>query len=98
MSRTDVMPRVTIDLPSLLAGVIDGPPTMTVEADTLAQALERAFVQTPPLRGHLFDESGQFRPHVLCFLNDVNSRWLDDLDRPLQDGDCITILQAVSGG
>ncbi len=91
------MPRVTIDLPSLLAGVI-GEQTLTVEADTLGQALKRAYVQAPTLRGHLCDESGQFRPHVLCFLNDVNSRWLADLDRPLQDGDCITILQAISGG
>ena len=92
------MPRVTVDLPSLLAEVIAGQATLTVEADTLGQALERAFAQVPTLRGNLYDESGKFRPHVLCFLNDVNSRWLEDLDRPLQDGDCITILQAVSGG
>jgi len=92
------MPRVTIDVPSLLAGVIAGPSTLTVEAATLGQALERAFAQAPTLRGHLYDESGKLRPHVLCFLNEVNSRWLEDPDRPLQDGDRITILQAVSGG
>jgi molybdopterin synthase sulfur carrier subunit len=92
------MPKVTIELPALLAGVLDGRQALTVQADTLAQALDRAFGQAPPLRGHLFDESGQLRSHVLCFLNDVNSRWLDHLDHPLQDGDCITILQAVSGG
>ncbi len=91
------MPVVTIDLPSMLAGVA-GRSTLTVEADTLGQALERAFTQEPTLRGHVCDEAGQFRPHVLCFLNEVNSRWLEDLDRPLQDGDCITFLQAVSGG
>jgi len=91
------MPRVTIDLPSLLT-TVTGEDTLTVEADTLREALDRAFDKAPALRGHLFDESGTFRPHVLCFLNDVNSRWLDNLDRPLGDGDCITILQAVSGG
>lgn len=91
------MPRVTIDLPSLLAGVT-GERSLTVEADTLNQALERAFVQAPTLRGHLYDESGGFRRHVLCFLNETNTRWFEDLDRPLREGDCITILQAVSGG
>ena len=91
------MPVVTIDLPSMLAGVA-GRSTLTVEADTLGQALERAFTQEPTLRGHVCDEAGQLRPHVLCFLNEVNSRWLEDSDRPLQDGDCITFLQAVSGG
>ncbi|MGH9196080.1 MAG: MoaD/ThiS family protein [Acidimicrobiia bacterium] len=46
----------------------------------------------------MYDESGTFRPHVLCFLNDVNTRWLDNANPPLQEGDRITILQAVSGG
>jgi molybdopterin synthase sulfur carrier subunit len=92
------MPRVTIALPSLLASVINGRQTLTVDADTFAGALEQAFRQSPVLRGHVYDESGRLRPHVLCFLNDVNSRWLDDVNHPLRDGDCITILQAVSGG
>jgi sulfur-carrier protein len=92
------MPKVTIELPSLLTAVISGPQPIIVEADTFAQALACACAQAPPLRGHLYDESGQLRPHVLCFLNETNSRWLDDLDRPLTNGDCITILQAVSGG
>jgi molybdopterin synthase sulfur carrier subunit len=92
------MPKVTIDLPSMLTAVIARPQPMIVEADTFAQALDRACAQAPPLRDHLYDESGQLRPHVLCFLNETNSRWLDDQDCPLKDGDCITILQAVSGG
>ena len=91
------MSEVTIDLPSMLAGVI-GRSTLTVEADTLEQALSRAFLEVPTLRDHVCDETGSFRPHVLCFLNDTNSRWLDDLDRPVRDGDRITFLQAVSGG
>lgn len=88
---------VTIELPSLLTAVT-GERTLAVEAATLREALDRAFEQVPTLRGHVYDESGTFRRHVLCFLNDVNSRWLESLDRPLRDGDCITILQAVSGG
>lgn len=88
---------VTIELPSLLTSVT-GERTLAVEAATLREALDRAFEQVPTLRGHVYDESGTFRRHVLCFLNDVNSRWLESLDRPLRDGDCITILQAVSGG
>lgn len=35
---------------------------------------------------------------LLCFHNDENTRWLDDLDRPVRPGDTITIIQAVSGG
>jgi sulfur-carrier protein len=92
------MPRVTVDLPSMLAGAIPAPRALTVEANTFSQALERAFAEIPALRSYLYDESRQLRPHVLCFLNEINSPWLDDLDHPVQDGDCITVLQAVSGG
>jgi molybdopterin converting factor small subunit len=71
---------------------------IVVEGETLDEALEDAYERLPALRVHLCDESGNFRPHVLCFLNDVNSRWLQRSERRLRDGDRITILQAVSGG
>jgi molybdopterin converting factor small subunit len=37
---------------------------------------------------------------VLCFLNDVNTRWLAEeaWDAPLRDGDSLLFMQAVSGG
>ena len=92
------MPRVRIELPTLLGSVLGGQRELTVEGDTLRGALENAFEQVPALRVHLFEESGKLRPHVLCFLNEVNTRWLEQGDQPLSEGDCITILQAVSGG
>ena len=30
--------------------------------------------------------------------NSANTRWLDSIDVPVNEGDTITILQAVSGG
>jgi molybdopterin synthase sulfur carrier subunit len=92
-----MMARVTLELPSLLRNVLaEG--SLTVEGTTLDEALEDAFAQLPGLRVHVCDESGRFRKHVLCFLNDVNTRWLETGNPSLRDGDCITILQAVSGG
>ena len=92
-----MMARVTLELPSLLRNVL-AQGSLTVEGDTLDEALEDAYAQLPGLLVHLCDESGRFRKHVLCFVNDVNSRWLERPDLALRDGDCITILQAVSGG
>ena len=91
------MVRVTLELPSLLGNVFKRD-SLAVSVGTLQEALEDAYVQLPGLRVHLCDESGRFRRHVLCFVNEVNTRWLDGQDPPLHDGDCITILQAVSGG
>jgi molybdopterin converting factor small subunit len=91
------MAHVTVELPSLLRNTL-GKGSLSVEGNTLDEALEDAYARLPGLRVHLCDESGRFRQHVLCFLNDVNTRWLEEKSPSLQDGDCITILQAVSGG
>ena len=92
------MTRIPVTLPRLLAGLIGGTTTVVVEAATVQGALEALVRQYPPLGIHLFDESGAFRRHVLCFHNEENTRWLDGLDRPVRAGDTVTIIQAVSGG
>ena len=92
------MARATLELPSVLAAVLGGTKTVDLNGATLREALEDAFRQQPALRVHVFDESGALRRHVLCFLNQTNSRWLESLDQEIADGDRITILQAVSGG
>ncbi|MCI0342055.1 MAG: MoaD/ThiS family protein [Planctomycetales bacterium] len=84
-------------LPRVLADVL-GAGRLRVRAATLREALEEAYRRSPALRHHLCEESGAFRPHVLCFLGETNSRDLGTLDVPLRDGVEITILQAVSGG
>jgi molybdopterin converting factor small subunit len=91
------MARATLELPSLLRAVIPHG-AIAVDGATVDEALEDAYRQVPVLRVHLCDESGRFRQHVLCYLNDTNTRWLSPSEQRLRDGDCITILQAVSGG
>ena len=92
------MAHVTVELPSLLSGILDGETKVAIEARTLSEALHALTQRYPALDVHLFDETRGLRPHVLCFHNTTNSRWLDSLDVPLAEGDTITILQAVSGG
>jgi molybdopterin converting factor small subunit len=92
------MPNVTIDLPSMLSPIVNGLTTVTVQADTLGQAVRTLTESHPRLGVHVFDESGQLRQHLLCLHNDTDSRWLDSLEVPVEEGDTITLLQAVSGG
>ena len=92
------MARVTFELPSVFEPILGAERSIAVEAGTLDRALERLVADRPGLAGHLFDESGGFRPHVLCLHNGRSTRWMDDLDVLLNEGDVITILQAVSGG
>ncbi len=82
----------------MIATVLGGIRRIDVEGETLHAALADAFARHPGLKVHVQDETGAFREHVLCFLNDQNSRWNEGEDPALSDGDVITILQAVSGG
>ncbi|MCK6460001.1 MAG: MoaD/ThiS family protein [Planctomycetes bacterium] len=92
------MARVTIDLPSMLGNVLGGVRRIEAEGDTWTQALDDAFRKLPALRVHVCDETGALRRHVLCFVNDVNTRFGEGPPPRLRDGDRITIMQAVSGG
>ena len=92
------MAKVKIQLPGVLASVVEGRDTISVDAHTVRAALDALLEKLPVLGVHLFDESGEFREHVLCFHNSTNTRWLKDLHVATETGDTITILQAVSGG
>lgn len=92
------MPEVTVELPSLLGHVVNSERAVAVEAATVKGAIEALVERYPALAIHLFDETGCFRRHVLCFHNQVNTRWMSSTEVPVAAGDTITIMQAVSGG
>ena len=86
-----------IRLPRLLEPVVGDRLRITVEASTIGGAVDELLREVPALRGHLFDESGRLRPHVLCFVDGASTR-LDDRTHRLAEGTTIEFLQAVSGG
>ncbi len=92
------MAQVSVRLPGLLAGLVEGARVINVEAETVSSALDDLIRRYPTLKVHLFDEQGELRRHILCFHNEENTRWLEGLSRPVKAGDEITIIQAVSGG
>ncbi|HST05459.1 MAG TPA: MoaD/ThiS family protein [Chloroflexia bacterium] len=89
---------IEVNLPTILRDCVGGNTQVTIEAGTLDEALQRLCTTYPLLRIHLYDETAQLRPHVLIFYNEESTRWLERLDIPLQPGDRLEILQAVSGG
>lgn len=91
------MADVTMRIPRMLADLVGAPLTLDLEARTASGALAVLVDVHPELRVHVFDEGGDLRPHVLCFVNDRNLDWLDG-DPELTDGDRLTVLQSVSGG
>lgn len=92
------MPSVTLQLPSLLANLVGSARCLELEAASVREAVEEVLRRHPGLRVHFFDESGELRRFVLCFVNGENSAWYDGLETPLETGDEVTVLQSVSGG
>jgi molybdopterin converting factor small subunit len=89
---------IKVYVPTILRDCTGGRNPVTVEAATLAEALQRLRDAYPLLRTHLYDEAERLRPHVLIFYNEESTNWLESLDLPLKPGDRLDILQAVSGG
>ena len=87
---------ITVALPRLLADLIGGVREEQVGARDMAGALDALCARHPDLRVHLFDEQQHLRPHVTCLINGELAR--DSMERPLVDGDVVTVMQAVSGG
>lgn len=90
--------RIEVSVPSMLRDCTGGQCVFPLEADTLRQALDRLLETYPLLRVHLFTEQGLPRQHVLIYYNEESLAWLDDWNVPLQEGDRLQVLQAVSGG
>ncbi len=89
---------IEVSVPSLLKDCTNHQTCFLLEAGTLAEALQRLVQHYPLLRVHLYDETERLRPHVLIYYNEESIAWLDRLDLPLQPGDRLQVLQAVSGG
>lgn len=89
---------IDVSVPSMLKDCTGGESTFALEAETLSEAVRRLFEIHPLLRLHVYDETGEQRPHVLLYYNEDNLKWLDTLDISLKPGDRLTVLQAVSGG
>ena len=87
-----------VNVPGLLRPSVGGSRSVTVSGATLDDALRNLLERYPLLRVHLYDEQGQLRQHILLYYNADNIAWLASRDVPLQSGDQLHILQAVSGG
>jgi sulfur-carrier protein len=89
---------ITIQVPRALRESSDGSPALALCAATVRHALEEIERLHPAIHRCICDETGQLRPHINLFVNSSLLRERHGPDQPLQSGDVISILPAVSGG
>jgi molybdopterin converting factor small subunit len=89
---------VTFSLPTILARLADGNATLEASGTTLGEVVAGVGERFPQLRPRLQDESGGPYPFVAFYLNDEDSRFKGGFEAPVNDGDEITVIAAISGG
>lgn len=92
------MARVTVRLPRVLTRLVSCAAEMGATGSTLGEVLRDVAEKNPALALHLFDDTDGVRHHVLCFVNDDGARGRAALDRRLEDGDVVTIVNSLAGG
>lgn len=68
------------------------------ESATVKDLLEELASARPAFKEAAFDESGELRDYVLLMVNRKMIDPLQDLSRPLQEGDELAIFPPLAGG
>lgn len=89
---------IPVTIPTPLRGYAGGQKTVSVEGNTVGEALQALTSQYPNLRQHLFSEDGKLRSFVNVYLNDEDVRYLKYVDTPLNNADTLAIVPSVAGG
>ncbi len=95
MPCNDTVPEVLVVLPrALLALFPEAQAEVRVPAQTVAGMIAALDARWPGMQSRLCDETPRIRRHLVIFRNGARA----DLGSPLQSGDMIYVLTAVSGG
>jgi molybdopterin synthase sulfur carrier subunit len=65
---------------------------------TVGELLRTLQGSYPGVHQRVVDELGSLRPHVNVFVNGESIRYLEGLATPLDEGDEVWLLPAISGG
>ncbi|TWU06496.1 ubiquitin-like small modifier protein 1 [Stieleria varia] len=85
-------------IPTALRKHTAGLKTVTVNGDTIDEAIRSLIQQYPDLSDKLLDDSNQLASFVNVFVNNENIRDLQQTQTVLNDSDEILLVPAIAGG
>jgi sulfur-carrier protein len=89
---------ISVQIPATLRFECGGKSQLTVSASTVGQALLQLEQNHPAVYRSVCDETGAVRRHVHLFVNNDLLKGGNSFDTPLNSGDTLFIMPAVSGG
>lgn len=92
------MSKATVRIPTPLRAFTAGAAEVSVEADTVGEALHALERLHQGILERVLDADGGVRGFVNVYLGERNVRSLGGLDAPLSEAGVISIVPAVAGG
>ena len=89
---------INMRIPTQLRSLCDGESEVTVEANSVGEALVALNGVNSGFSNRLYDETGNLRRFVNIFVEEEDIRFLDGLNTELRDGQTVSIIPAVAGG
>ncbi len=90
---------MTIHIPTPLRAYTDGKESVSVDAGTVATALQDLVTAHPGLKTNLYGADGKLRSFVNIYLNEDDIRYLPSKeDSPTSPSDELTIIPSIAGG
>lgn len=89
---------VIFRVPTTLRTLTAGQSEVSVDGDTVADALDNLEAAHPGFKERLLDEEGALRRFVNVFVSDDDIRFIDGLATAVPDGETVSIVPAVAGG
>lgn len=88
---------ITVEFAASLRRHVECAP-QRVAAGSLRTALDAALLAAPELAHYVYDDQRNIRKHVAVFVNKTMLLDRQDLSLPLNDGDTVLVIQALTGG
>jgi molybdopterin synthase sulfur carrier subunit len=88
----------TVYIPTPLRRLTDGQSKVQVEADDVADLIQRLEVDYPGFADKVLDDNGNAKRFIQIFRNDQEIRTLQGLETPVSEGDKVSIVPAMAGG
>jgi sulfur-carrier protein len=89
---------VLVHIPTPLRALTGGRGDLRCEAATVRALLEELDRAHAGLKSRLCEEDGTIRRFLNLYVNEEDIRFLQELETPLNPGDEVTIVPAMSGG
>jgi molybdopterin converting factor small subunit len=85
-------------IPTPLRKFTDNQASITLEGNTVGDAIQGLVQQYPDLKQHLLDKDGNLRQYVNVFVGDEDIRSLQREGTPVQQDSTVSIVPAIAGG